>query len=83
MAAAAPLILTEPYSTFVQQQIDDGHYGTASEVVESGLRLLQARDARVAAVRAALIEGEESGPSRPFDFHAFRARNGASHLPTK
>ncbi len=83
MADTTPFILTEPYSSFVQQQINDGHYGSASEVVESGLRLLQEQDAKWTALCAALKEGEESGPSRPFDFDAFLARNGASHLPTK
>jgi antitoxin ParD1/3/4 len=29
------------------------------------------KDARLAALRAALIEGEESGPPEPFDFEAF------------
>src|SRR5439155_135697 len=32
------------------------------------------REARIAALRNALIEGEESGPSKPFDFEAFIAR---------
>jgi hypothetical protein len=32
------------------------------------------REARMSALRAALIEGEESGPSMPFDFEAFIAR---------
>ncbi|WP_410001543.1 type II toxin-antitoxin system ParD family antitoxin [Rhizobium leguminosarum] len=44
-----------------------------------GLRLLQ-REAELAAIEAAIIEGEKSGKPRPFDFAAFiegkRARRG-------
>jgi antitoxin ParD1/3/4 len=79
MADTTPLILSEPYSSFVQQQIDDGHYGSASEVVESGLRLLREHEARVAAVRAALIEGEESGAPAVFDLRAFLAEMRSGH----
>ena len=42
--------------------------------MRAALRLLEEREARIHALRAALIEGEESGPSKPFDFDAFIAR---------
>lgn len=38
------------------------------------LRLLEERETRMGALRAALIEGERSGASTPFDFEAFIAR---------
>lgn len=31
-------------------------------------------DAKLATLRAALVEGENSGPAKPFDFEAFIAR---------
>lgn len=34
---------------------------------------------KVEALRAALIEGERSGPSKPFDFDAFIATRRAEH----
>jgi antitoxin ParD1/3/4 len=40
-------------------------------VVRAALRLLEEQEAKLAALRAALIEGEQSGPSTPFDFEAF------------
>ena len=65
-------ILLEPYfSDFVERQVRDGHYGSAGEVVQAGLLLLEERQAYIAAVREALIEGENSGPSEPFDFDEF------------
>jgi antitoxin ParD1/3/4 len=69
--------LETPFSEFIEQQIDVGNYSSASEVVKAGLKLLEEHEAYVAAVRAALIEGEESGPSEPFDFDAFIARKKA------
>lgn len=36
-------------------------------------------DAKLAALRAALIEGEESGPAEDFDFDAFIAEMNAQH----
>jgi antitoxin ParD1/3/4 len=35
------------------------------------LRLLEEQEARLAALQAALIEGEQSGAPSPFDFGAF------------
>lgn len=42
--------------------------------MRAALRLLEEREAKLTALRAALIEGEESGPSTPFDFQAFITR---------
>ena len=65
--------LTTPFREFVEQQVEDGHYASADEVVQAGLRLLEEQEAYVEAVRAALIEGENSGPPEPFDFKTFIA----------
>ena len=49
------------YETFIAQQLEEGRYGSASEVVRAGLRLLEEHEGRVRQLRAALIEGEKSG----------------------
>lgn len=66
--------LGDHFSSFVDRQVAQGRYGSVSEVVRAGLRLLEEHEIKVEALRAALIEGEQSGPSTPFDFDAFLAR---------
>ncbi len=41
---------------------------------KSASDILKEQEAELAVLRAALIEGEESGPSEPFDFDTFLAR---------
>jgi antitoxin ParD1/3/4 len=73
--------LGEHFSKFVEAQVGEGRYSSASDVVRAGLRLLEEQEATLAALRAALIEGEQSGPSIPFDFEAFIARKRSSQSP--
>ena len=53
----------EHFSSFIEAQVSEGRYSSASDVVRAGLRLLEEQEAKLAALRAALIEGEESGVS--------------------
>ena len=69
--------LGEHFSSFVEAQLGQGRYGSASDVMRAGLRLLEEQEAKLEALRAALIEGERSGPSTPFDFEHFIARKRA------
>ena len=66
--------LGDHFSAFIEGKVAEGRYRNASDVVRAGLRLLEEQEAKIAALRAALIEGEASGASAPFDFEAFIAR---------
>jgi antitoxin ParD1/3/4 len=62
---------------FAQQQVASGRYNSTSDVVRAGLRLLEEHESKVQALREALIAGENSGESTPFDFDAFIAAKRA------
>jgi antitoxin ParD1/3/4 len=66
--------LDDHFTSFIEAQIGQGRYNSASDVMRAGLRLLEEHETKLAALRAALIEGEQSGHSRPFDIEAFVAR---------
>lgn len=74
MAKNTSVSLGDHFAQFIDQQVATGRYGSASDVVRAGLRLLEEDEARLAALRQALIEGEESGDAEPFDFDEFIAR---------
>jgi antitoxin ParD1/3/4 len=68
------VIIGDHFADFIERQVKQGRYSSASDVVRAGLRLLEEREMNVEALRAALIEGEQSGPSTPFDFDRFIRR---------
>ncbi|HEY3744578.1 MAG TPA: type II toxin-antitoxin system ParD family antitoxin [Bryobacteraceae bacterium] len=49
--------------------------------LRQGQRLPGEREAKFETLRSALIEGEQSAPSAPFDFEVFIARKRASQQP--
>ena len=78
--------VTAQQDSWIKAQIKSGHYGNESEVVRELIRERQLRDretpAEIEAIRAALIEGEESGFSdRSVDeiWDDARARHRAKH----
>jgi antitoxin ParD1/3/4 len=49
------------FEAFIAQQIENGRFASASEAVRAGLRLLEEREMKLAALRRAIEEGENSG----------------------
>lgn len=78
MARTTSVSLGDHFASFVERQVSEGRYGSATDVMRAGLRLLEEHEAKLAALRAALIEGEQSGQATPFDVEAFIARKRES-----
>ena len=74
--------LGEYFTNFIDAQVQTGRYGSASDVIRSGLRLLEEHDLKLKVLQEALIAGEESGGARRFDSEAFLARMRAKHDQT-
>ncbi|EAO8184481.1 type II toxin-antitoxin system ParD family antitoxin [Salmonella enterica subsp. enterica] len=71
--------LGQHFSSFVDAQVQGGRYGSASDVIRAGLRLLEEHEAKVKALQEELIAGQKSGEPRPFDSKAFLRRMHAQH----
>lgn len=73
MAQNTSISLDDHFADFLAREIATGRYRSASEVIRAGLRLLEDQETRMAALRGALVAGEESGAPEHFDFDAFVA----------
>jgi antitoxin ParD1/3/4 len=51
----------ERWQGFVERVVSEGRYGSASEVVREGLRLVEEREAKLLALRAALDDSIAQG----------------------
>jgi antitoxin ParD1/3/4 len=77
MSRNTSVVIGKDDDKFIKAQIKKGRFGSASEAVRAGLRLLEEQEQRIERLRLAIIEGENSGPARPFDMKAFvKAKTG-------
>ena len=61
MAKNTSITLGEHFDGFIKHQIESGRYGSASEVVRAGLRVLEDKENKLDVLRQMLTDGEESG----------------------
>jgi antitoxin ParD1/3/4 len=66
MAKTTSIALGDHFTGFVSQQLSTGRYGSASEVVRAGLRILEEHEAKHQALQNAITAGIESGVADDF-----------------
>lgn len=80
MGKNTSISLGNHFEEFIGNRVADGRYGSASDVVRAGLRLLEERETKLEILRAALIEGERSGKETSFDFDQFIAEKRSEYV---
>ena len=78
MAKNTSILLGEHFEEFISDKISSGKYNSASEVIRTALRLLEAEEQKIRDINKALVIGEKSGMIR-----GFSAKNNLKKLHSK
>jgi antitoxin ParD1/3/4 len=73
MNSVTSFALGDHFREFAQRKVREGRYASTSEVVRAGLRLLEAEEEKIDALRRAIQKGLDSGPPRELDIEKFLA----------
>jgi len=79
MSKSTSIRLDDESEAFIGKKIAEGHFSDPSDVIEAGLRWLKDHDNEIEEIRAALIEGEESGIAEDFDSGVFLQKMRERH----
>ncbi|MFV1977619.1 MAG: type II toxin-antitoxin system ParD family antitoxin [Candidatus Scalindua sp.] len=71
MSKNTSIALGEHFQDFIKEQVTQGRYGSTSEVIRAGLRLLEDHSTKLTALRNAIKDGIDSGPAESFDVDDF------------
>jgi antitoxin ParD1/3/4 len=71
--------LNDHFRAFAERKVREGRYASTSEVVRAGLRLLEAEEEKLEALRRSIDEGENSGSPEAFDLDEFLAEMRNQH----
>lgn len=67
MGRNTSISLGDHFESFIEHSVNNGRFNNASEVVRTGLRLLENEENKIIALRKAINEGIESGRTVDFD----------------
>lgn len=73
MARNTSITLGAHFDEFIASQLDSGRYGSESEVVRAGLRLLEQTESKLEHLRRLLDEGEQSGMAEDYSLDSLIA----------
>ena len=70
MAKNTSFSLGEHFDQFIAAQLSKGRYGSATEIVRAGLRLLETEEQKLETLRQLIAEGRESGTA-DYNYESF------------
>ena len=73
------ITITDNQDNWIKSQINAGDFTNDSEYIRDLIRRDQTSQADIEVIRAALIEGENSGEPQPFDIVQFKRAMTAKH----
>ncbi|RLA00351.1 MAG: type II toxin-antitoxin system ParD family antitoxin [Gammaproteobacteria bacterium] len=73
--------LGDYFDEFVAEILQQGRFQSVSEIIRAGLRMLEADEKKLLALRAKLQAGEDSPVVEDFDGEQFIARMHKKHTP--
>ncbi len=79
MAHNTTVALGAHFQDFAADLVKEGRYGSVSEAVRAGLRLLEEREEQLKLLRQAVQDGLDSGVDKDFNFDDFRQRMREKH----
>ena len=74
------ITITDNQDNWIKSQIGAGAYTNDSEYIRDLIRRDQTSQTDIEAIRAALVEGEQSGAAKPFDANRFKAEMTAKYV---
>ncbi|UWQ95688.1 type II toxin-antitoxin system ParD family antitoxin [Rhodobacteraceae bacterium M385] len=79
MARNTSVSLGDHFGEFIDEKVKEGRYGSASDVIRAGLRLLEEEETKLTLLRAEIDKGDASGIAEGFDWDTFLADMNAKH----
>ncbi|ABD52942.1 type II toxin-antitoxin system ParD family antitoxin [Jannaschia sp. CCS1] len=79
MARNTSVSLGDHFGEFINEKVQEGRYGSASDVIRAGLRLLEEEEAKLAHLRELIAQGDASGPGKPWNYEDWKAKRHADY----
>ena len=79
MARNTSVSLGDHFAEFIDAKVREGRYGSASDVIRAGLRLLEEEEAKLERLRAEIAKGDASGTPYEIDWDKWLAERRAEY----